>query len=464
MLSTSFGALMFSFGVMLVCIMVLMRRRDIIAIRFLFFSTSCCGWGFIYSVWGTGLFSAPETLAMTRVSHFFAVFIPITWLHFILEFLEMREPFKGFYEINYTFSLALFCSNATPYFISGVGPVMDYKYFTEHGPLYHFFTAYFFIIVGFGFFSLVKALNSASGSYKEQLKYLFIGALIGFVTGSGTFVPIYKINFPLEILLLMPFFPIFTGMAMMRFNLFDVEEMAQAAHRNKLAAIGTLAASINHEIKNPLYVIQGLAGAFIANRQDGVYTKTELALEKAEEIFSKISDHATRAMEIMKSFALFAKRNMAENDMKSNVHFVEIIRNVLPLVNHELEILRVRLIQNVPSDIPPIRANFRQMEEVMFNLIVNACQAFKEQNNPDPEIVISVKKYNNHIVIEIKDNGPGISENRLRYVFEPFYTSKDEGTGLGLYITRRLVENNCGRIKVFSKIQNGTAFLLEFKL
>ncbi len=145
MLSTSFGALMFSFGVALVCVMALAKRRDIVAIRFLFFSIACCGWGFLYAIWTIGNLSEQTTLFLTRTSHYFAVFIPLTWLHFVFTFINKEEPFKGFYFLNYVFSSFLFASNSTSLFISGVGPIMQFSYFTEPGPIYYSFTAYFFI-------------------------------------------------------------------------------------------------------------------------------------------------------------------------------------------------------------------------------------------------------------------------------------------------------------------------------
>ena len=278
---------------------------------------------------------------------------------------------------------------------------------------------------------------------------------------------------------------------MTREQLFDVEELAQAAHRGKLAAIGTLAASINHEIKNPLYIIQGLAQGYQANIDEGIFKNSNQMAEKALEILKKTEAHATRAMEIMKSFAVFAKQSVNEISKTETVDLNVVFNNVLPLVRHELDLEKINLVQNIPDKIMAVKADRGHLEEIFFNLIVNACQAIKlapviasanDLSSPksfigDPldsrlrgndslkkgRIEIFAVQHNGTVNVTIQDNGPGIPQSRLKQVFEPFYTTKEEGTGLGLYITKQLIEKNGGCISVKSKPGAGTTFLLEFK-
>ena len=136
------------------------------------------------------------------------------------------------------------------------------------------------------------------------------------------------------------------------------------------------------------------------------------------------------------------------------------LENILPLVRHELVLDKIQLIQNIPSNLLPIRADRRHIEEILFNLIVNACQAMKEKGG---RIEVSAEQYKEIVKVKIDDSGPGISSEQLRRIFEPFYTTKEEGTGLGLHVVKQLIERNGGSISVKSKIGFGTVFLLEFR-
>ena len=123
-----------------------------------------------------------------------------------------------------------------------------------------------------------------------------------------------------------------------------------------------------------------------------------------------------------------------------------------------------------------IQADQRQLEEILFNLIVNACHAMEKGG----ELVIvseakqfqtgllcrpaEISRNDDWIKITITDTGTGISSEQAKHLFEPFYTTKGEkGTGLGLYITKQLVERNSGKISVQSKEGKGTIFILEFR-
>lgn len=244
---------------------------------------------------------------------------------------------------------------------------------------------------------------------------------------------------------------------MIRHQAFDVDSIAQAAHKDKLAAIGTLATSINHEIRNPLYIVKGLAESHLANMKEGIYSDDKKALAKANEVLSKSVDQAARAMDIMKRFAMFAKQGVSQTAQPEAVQLEDIMSDILPLVSHELELDKIQLIQMIPMGIT-LNVDRRHIEEILFNLIVNACQAMKSQG-VEGEIKISAEGAS----VMIEDNGPGISADDLAKIFEPFYTTKQEGTGLGLYITKQLVERNGGKISVESKLGQGTQFRMEFK-
>jgi signal transduction histidine kinase len=246
-------------------------------------------------------------------------------------------------------------------------------------------------------------------------------------------------------------------------ELFDElsKTQAEAAQREKMAVIGTLSAGINHEICNPLGIVRGQCEAFILNLKDGLYkNKTEKELlDKATDIMQKTIKEVDRATAVTKRLSSFAKpiREARLDEVNLNDELDE----VLALVGHELRLEKIDVIKEISPDVPDIIADHKQIQEIFFNLIRNAGQAIGERGR----IIIRARANGaNKILIEIEDTGHGIPEDKLDQIFHPFYTTKEpgQGTGLGLFIVRQVIEKNKGKISVKSKIGAGTTFILEF--
>ncbi len=456
----SLAVLLFAFGVLLIAILALVKRKDSKAIRFSLFSVSVCGWGFLYSLWTSQDFSPENRLTLIRASEVFAVFIPITWLHFVLDFIGKREPVTHFYAVNYGIAVVLALLCPTPFFFTGIHPVPVFKYYKSPGPGFYVFLLVYLTLVPYAFIHLLRSYRAAVGQAKEQLKLLLIGWFVSFAAGTTTFLPVYNITSHLVLLLAMPLYPVLMGIALIRYGLFDVRQVADAFQRDKLAAIGTLATSINHEIRNPLYVIKCLAESHLENAKEGIYGSQSEMLQRANEVLSKSIEQTTRAMDIMKRFALFAKEGTQQVPRPEEVDLKKTFEEILPLVRHELELDKIRLINAIPSALETVCADRRQVEEIFFNLIVNACQAMRDGG----ELLVSAEQHNGNVELQFRDDGPGILPEDLPKIFEPFYTTKESGTGLGLYIVKQLVEKNRGEISVNSKVGEGTSFLLSFKV
>ncbi len=459
----NFSVLFFSFCSFLISLLVWLKRNDAVGKAYFIFSSMAGAWGCFWAITISENVSYDTALWSVRMADLAAIFIPISWLYFVSIFVGKTQKHKRVLRFLLMYSLLLASVSFHPLFIPRLIQTVNFRYYGGIGPLYHFFSVMFFTVVGMGFVELFKKLRETSGNAKTQLQGLIMAPAFGFLGGGMTFLPLYGLDVPQYGLFIMPLYPFVMAYFIMRENLFNIEKLAQAAHRGKLAAIGTLATSINHEIRNPLYVIQGLAGSFIANRQEGIYTSKDQVVEKAEEILVKVGDHATRAMEIMKGFARFAKQTVTENPQTDRVNLNKVLNDITPLVSHELNLERIELVKNIPSDLPEIQADSRHLEEILFNLIVNACQAIKA-TTASGKISISAFQSKDSVCIEVSDNGPGVAQKLIGHIFEPFYTTKEEGTGLGLYITKQLVERNGGKIAVKSKPGVGTAFVLEFKL
>ena len=247
-------------------------------------------------------------------------------------------------------------------------------------------------------------------------------------------------------------------------ELFDElgKTQAEAAQREKMAVIGTLASGINHEICNPLGIARGQCEAFLLNRKDGIYKNKSEAeqLNEVTRIMELVIKETDRATAITKKLSSFAKPSKGE--VADSVDIAKEIDEVLALVGYELKMDKIELAKNIPANLPHIRADKKQLQEIFFNLIRNAAQAIKETGR----ITVSAQELDSKIIIDITDTGSGISEDKVEMIFNPFYTTKEpgKGTGLGLFIVRQVVERNKGKISLKSKINEGTTFTLEFPI
>jgi len=237
---------------------------------------------------------------------------------------------------------------------------------------------------------------------------------------------------------------------------------AEAAQREKMAVIGTLSAGINHEICNPLGIARGQCEAFLLNMKDGLYkTKTSQELiNKAMDIMAKVIKETDRATAITKKLSGFAKPSKGEAEY---INLEKEIDEVQGLVGYELKLEKIELEKLIQKDIASIFVDRKQFQEVLFNLIRNAGQAIGEKG----KITVSAIEENDKVLIDVQDTGSGIPDDKIKQLFNPFFTTKDpgKGTGLGLFIVRQVVEKNGGRIYLKeTKVGEGTIFRLEFPI
>lgn len=233
---------------------------------------------------------------------------------------------------------------------------------------------------------------------------------------------------------------------------------AQAAQYEKLATIGTLASGINHEVCNPLNNMSTRMQIFIANLDRGAYknkTQDELLKEVRDMIKDSIAQ-IHKVAGITGKLSNFAKPTKTVSSKSVNIS--QSIEDALGVLGHKLLLDKIEIIKNMPQDLPDILADEDQMQQIFFNLIRNAAQAIKEEG----KITINAKEESGNIIIEVSDTGSGIPEDKLDKIFEPFYTTKADGSGYGLSIVREVIWRNRGEIKVKSQLGKGTTFYLEF--
>jgi two-component system NtrC family sensor kinase len=227
------------------------------------------------------------------------------------------------------------------------------------------------------------------------------------------------------------------------------------AQDQKMAAIGRLAAGIAHEINNPLAIIQAQAGVMADMLAD------DSAPTPAGEFrgrIAKIEAQVERGRKVTHRLLGFSRRVGQESEP---VDVAAAIDETLSFVEKELESLQVRIVRDYAADVPIVRSNLSQMQQVFLNLVNNALDAV----GGGGEVRIAVSNKDRGVEVSIADNGPGIPPADLARVFEPFYSTKggaSQHSGLGLAICQEIMRSLGGRIAVESNVGVGTTFTLWF--
>ncbi len=450
---------------------------------FFYYSLSIASWAFLtayhamVSVPGVALFCA-------KMMHIAVSFIPAFFLYFVVVLLGCEKEKRIQNLLSVVFVLAgilSLMSVMTDWVVAGVRAKLGYANFMDPGPLYFALLTFFSVVALLGLLFLIDAFlrQGKSSIHGKKYAYLFWSSLVGYAMGASSFFPVYdRAWFPYPYGSLgITFYVMVVAYVTFKYGFFDLNDLAQAAHRDKLTAIGVLAASINHEVKNPLFIIKGLAESCLERQKEGIFPSKEKALESANDAMKRTMDQADRAMDIIKRLSLFAKAGIESEIKFEQVKIAQVVEDILPLIRYELAAHNISLNREFPPDLPEVYADRRYLEEILFNLVVNACQALKDVGKPGEIMIRAVTGsaprthrvctptytpgvYGGSVIIEISDTGPGIPADKLKDVFRPFYTTKAEGTGLGLYITKQLVEKIRGRIDVQSEVRQGTVFIV----
>jgi two-component system, NtrC family, sensor kinase len=223
----------------------------------------------------------------------------------------------------------------------------------------------------------------------------------------------------------------------------------------KLISMGRLSAGVAHEIRNPLNAMQGAISVLRRRRGDDA-----LVMEYAGLIFEEIE----RLNEFVTEFLYFAKQS---GPKKVPTDSNELIGNTLTLFEEALRKKEIGVHTNLAECLPAVTIDPQQMAQVFLNLIINAIHAM----NADGLLSITTSADSGHythdrlvVVIQIQDNGSGISEKNLRHIFDPFFSTKESGTGLGLPISLGIVESHGGRLRIISELGKGSTARIEIPL
>ena len=234
----------------------------------------------------------------------------------------------------------------------------------------------------------------------------------------------------------------------------------QAATHSKMASLGLLAASVAHEINNPINTI--------INSSQIILDGDAKRLAGGPERFHKlIISEAERIARVVSNLLQFAR---GSGDQYGPTALGRVIEKTLMLIHYQLDKDSIEVVLDIPAELPMIRGRMEDLQQVFLNLFTNARYAILERKcvEPDlrPEILITARlsaEYPDMLNVQVRDNGCGIAASHVTRIFEPFFTTKpkEEGTGLGLSVCHRILKEHGGAINVASVPGRETTFSLD---
>lgn len=232
---------------------------------------------------------------------------------------------------------------------------------------------------------------------------------------------------------------------------------AEVMHLDRVATMGTLTAALAHEINQPLAAILSNAQAairFLKNERPD-YHQVQEALEDI------VSDDK-RAGEVIQRLRMMLKK---EDLKREALELNGVIEEVVHLMHSEVIITNASVAMNLDAKLPPVYADRIQIQQVVLNLLVNALDAVRGQPEENRRVRIDTRLGEaDSILVSVSDSGPGIEDQNLEAIFEAFYTTKNKGMGVGLPISKSIVEQHDGRIWASNNPEGGATFAFTLQI
>jgi signal transduction histidine kinase len=220
--------------------------------------------------------------------------------------------------------------------------------------------------------------------------------------------------------------------------------LAEQDRLSRLAATGELAATLAHEIRNPLNAISG-AASYIGDNYRGSLIREFVRIIQAE------AGRINRLASSLLNFARPSRPEPTEADLNG------LVRETLALLKQDLQEQGVKLQLHLEPHLPPLRFDYHQVKQVLLNLLINALDAVEPGSGA---LQISTRALNGNVHLSVRDNGRGISPQDMPHIFNPFFTTKTRGTGLGLAISKKIARQHGGDLLAQSRPGRGSTFTL----
>jgi two-component system NtrC family sensor kinase len=242
-------------------------------------------------------------------------------------------------------------------------------------------------------------------------------------------------------------------------------QLQQAQRRllkaDRLASLGQLAASVAHEINNPLSGVlnfSALMGRIL--KEDGIPSER---VPEFRGYLDRVTEQTARAGRIVSDLLAFSRRSRPQRSLSD---LNAIVRSTVGLVSHKLKLLNVEADLQLDDTIPRLPCDASQVQQVVLNLVMNGAEATRPHGSGRVTVRTGRAEDRESAVLEVTDDGEGIPKEALDRLFEPFFTTKDDGkgVGLGLAVVYGIVESHGGRIEVRTTGERGTTFEVTLPL
>jgi signal transduction histidine kinase len=214
--------------------------------------------------------------------------------------------------------------------------------------------------------------------------------------------------------------------------------------------MGELAASIAHEVNQPLGAIVGNADICLMWLDEENPDLTQL-----REAIHDIANDGHRASQVIARIRSLVKKQTAE---KVPLDLSDVAQDVLDLVAHEAQRKQVTLVSELGRELPNVSADRIQLQQVLINLVMNGIDAMNGVDGRKPELTLKTVRVDDDIVTEVTDCGVGIEAGKSEQLFKPFHTTKPTGMGMGLAISRSIIEAHGGRLWAENNVDHGASF------
>jgi C4-dicarboxylate-specific signal transduction histidine kinase len=228
------------------------------------------------------------------------------------------------------------------------------------------------------------------------------------------------------------------------------QAQADLAHVNRVTTMGELTASLAHEVNQPI-------GAAVTNANTCLrwLTRDHPDVEEARAAAMRIVKDGTRAAEIINRIRLLFKKSTPQREL---VDINEVIREMIVLLRSEAARHNVLVGTELATDLPQVMGDRVQLQQVMMNLMINGIDAMKDADGTRELAIKSQRAENEQVLISVSDTGVGLPQQQADQMFDAFFTTKPHGTGMGLRISRSIVESHGGRLWAADNSPRGASF------
>lgn len=231
------------------------------------------------------------------------------------------------------------------------------------------------------------------------------------------------------------------------------QKRAELSHKYRLATVGKMSSVLAHEINQPLGAI-----ANFSTTAKALLSEPEIDMPRLRELLSDVADEALRAGEITRSLKRFAGQAVPH---RSTIDINDAVVEVTRLMAADARRQRTKILLNLFSEPLLVNADFVQIQQVLVNVILNALEAIEQSPKECPAIDAETAKSDEFVIVRISDNGCGIEKKQTEAIFDPYFTTKATGVGLGLSIARELVESHGGRLWATPNKESGLVIQMQ---